>query len=140
VCRFIHGYGFPPYFCFNVLIAYYWIKLSTIAIKPFAVFLLLAFASYLNGKLKANTRYTVFQRSFDEDGYYENEGFFQSTTKAKFPTAIVSFVVVLVVLLILDGAFTIWRRCHHVGKYLRNCLIRNIEIWFGKVIDVCCRG
>ena len=91
--------------------------LSTTALNPLPFFFyLLAFASYLNGKLKANTRYAVFQRSFDEDGYYENEGFFQFTTKAKFPKAIVSVVVVLVVFLILVGAFIIWRRCHHTGK------------------------
>ena len=38
---------------------------------------------YLNGKLKEKTEYVVFQRSFDKDGNYENEGFIQFATKSK---------------------------------------------------------
>jgi len=66
---------------------------------------------YLNGKLDDNTKYAVFQRSFAQDGDYENEGFILFQTKAKPPTAIiVSVVVVLLALLFLAGAVTIWRR------------------------------
>lgn len=43
----------------------------------------LADIKYLNGKLKENTEYAVFQRSFDQDENYENEGLIQFTTKSK---------------------------------------------------------
>ena len=45
--------------------------------------MILADIKYLNGKLKENTEYAVFQRSFDQDENYENEGLIQFTTKSK---------------------------------------------------------
>ncbi|CAH3043649.1 unnamed protein product, partial [Porites evermanni] len=72
----------------------------------------------LNGKLKENTEYAVFQRSFDQDENYENEGFIQFTTKkendpespSKSSTAtIVAVVVVLVILLIVVVGIIVWR-------------------------------
>ncbi|XP_073259128.1 receptor-type tyrosine-protein phosphatase delta-like [Porites lutea] len=74
---------------------------------------------YLNGKLKENTEYAVFQRSFDQDENYENEGLIQFTTKkendpespSKSLTAtIVAVVIVLVILLIVVVAIIVWRR------------------------------
>lgn len=54
-------------------------------------FVILAFTKYLNGKLDDNTKYVVFQRSFDNDGDYENEGFIQFTTKGAFLFALLLF-------------------------------------------------
>lgn len=84
--------------------------------------LLLAFIAYLNGKLDENTKYAVLQRSFDQDGNYENEGFIKFTTKKvikdKFPTALMalSIVVGLLAALILVGGIKMWRR-HHNGAF-----------------------
>lgn len=82
------------------------------------IFFSLAVSKYLNGKLDDNTQYAVFQRSFDKDGGYENEGFVQFTTKTKTSTTIVvSIAAVLLFLLVLAGAFVIWRRRHHNGGF-----------------------
>ena len=54
-------------------------------------FVILAFTKYLNGKLDDNTKYAVFQRSFDNNGDYENEGFIQFTTKGAFLFALFLF-------------------------------------------------
>ena len=65
---------------------------------------------YLNGKLDDNTKYAVFQRSFDKDNNYENEGFIIFTTNKDntvaviagvvFPLIVVAVIVVVVVLYI----------------------------------------
>lgn len=47
------------------------------------ILMVLDVTKYLNGKLKEKTEYVVFQRSFDKDGNYENEGFIQFATKSK---------------------------------------------------------
>ena len=84
-------------------------------------FIHVSVTKYLNGKLNDDTAYAVFQRSFSNDGYYENEGFVMFITKAKSSTAIiVSVVVVLLVLLFFVGAVIVWRRSHRNGKF---CLI-----------------
>ena len=49
---------------------------------------------YLNGKLDDNTKYAVFQRSFDKDNNYENEGFIIFTTNKDNTAAIIAGVVV----------------------------------------------
>ena len=57
----------------------------------------------------------VFQRSFAEDGDYENEGFVTFTTKDNgIPTTVVvlSTVVGLLVLMIVVGGIVMWRRLH----------------------------
>ncbi|CAH3034081.1 unnamed protein product, partial [Porites evermanni] len=73
---------------------------------------------YLNGKLKEKTEYVVFQRSFDKDGNYENEGFIQFATKKENDSEssskpstviIVSVVIVLVILLLVGVAIIVWR-------------------------------
>ena len=49
---------------------------------------------YLNGKLDDNTKYAVFQRSFDKDDNYENEGFIVFTTNKDNTAAVIAGVVV----------------------------------------------
>ena len=49
---------------------------------------------YLNGKLDDNTKYAVFQRSFDKDNNYENEGFIIFTTNKDNTVAVIAVVVV----------------------------------------------
>ena len=49
---------------------------------------------YLNGKLNDNTKYAVFQRSFDKDNNYENEGFIIFTTNKDNTVAVIAGVVV----------------------------------------------
>ena len=87
-------------------------------------FVFLAYTKYLNGKLNEGTRYAVFQRSFDEGGDFENEGFIKFTTKETkkteadgISTAIVvlSVVVGLLVLLFVVAGLIVWRRFHHYG-------------------------
>ena len=56
----------------------------------------LAEIKYLNGKLDDDTKYAVFQRSFDKDGNYEDEGFIAFTTKKDNTVAIVAGVVVAI--------------------------------------------
>ena len=75
-----------------------------------------AFIKYQNGKLEEGTRYAVFQRYFDEDGDYENEGFITFTTKDDgIPTAtlVLSIVVGLLVVLIVVIVIVMWRRRLH---------------------------
>ena len=77
----------------------------------FIFILFLAEIKYLNGKLDDDTKYAVFQRSFDKDGDYESEGFIQFETKAKPSTAIIVLVVVgALALLLLAAAMIFW--CH----------------------------
>ena len=52
---------------------------------------------YLNGKLDDNTKYAVFQRSFDKDNNYENEGFVIFTTNKDNTVAVIAGVVVLLI-------------------------------------------
>ncbi len=96
--------------------------------------LLLAFIAYLNGKLDENTKYAVFQRSFDQYGNYENEGFLKFTTKKvikdKFPTALMalSIVVGLLAALILVGGIKMWRRNHNGAFYFNILVFSNFPI------------
>ena len=60
-----------------------------------------AVIEYLNGELNDNTRYAAFQRSFAENGDYENEGFITFTTKKDYTVEIVVGVLVPVLLLLL---------------------------------------
>ena len=62
----------------------------------FVFILFLAEIKYLNGKLDDDTKYAVFQRSFDEDGNYEDEGFIEFTTNEDNTTAIAVGVVVAI--------------------------------------------
>ena len=87
--------------------------------------ILSAFINYQNGKLEEGTRYAVFQRCFDKDGDYENEGFTKFTTKETqdkeddgiaTTTLILSIVVGLLVLVILVGGIVMWRRLHPNGE------------------------
>ena len=84
----------------------------------------LTVTKYLNGNLDEDTKYTVFQRSYAEDGDYENEGFVTFTTKEAKKTeedgisttiVVLSVVVGLLVLLIVVGGIVMWRRFHHNG-------------------------
>ena len=71
-----------------------------------------AIIKYLNGKLEDNTDYAVFQRSFDKDGDYENEGFIIFTTHKDHTGAIVAGVLVplLIVVAVAAGIFFYRRR------------------------------
>ena len=62
----------------------------------FVFILFLAEIKYLNGKLDDDTEYAVFQRSFDKDGNYEDEGFIQFTTNKDNTAAIAAGVVVAI--------------------------------------------
>ena len=53
---------------------------------------------YLNGKLESNTRYAVFQRSFDDYGSYDSERFIFFKTKKSFPLVTVTVIVLVVVI------------------------------------------
>ena len=53
---------------------------------------------YLNGKLDDNTKYAVFQRSFDKDNNYENEKFIIFTTNKDNPVAVIAAVVGLLIM------------------------------------------
>ena len=86
----------------------------------------LAFIKYQNGKLEEGTRYAVFQRSFEEDGDYENEGFIKFTTKEtqdegdngiSTTTVVLAIVVGLLVLVIVVGGIVMWRRLHPNGEF-----------------------
>ena len=75
---------------------------------------------YKNGKLEEGTRYAVFQRSFAEDGDYENEGFITFTTKddgIPTTTLILSIVIGLLVLVIVAGGIVTWRRLHPSDEF-----------------------
>ncbi|XP_078374370.1 uncharacterized protein LOC144657893 [Oculina patagonica] len=74
---------------------------------------------YLNGNLDEGSEYAVFQRSFAENGDYENEGFVKFTTKETEETeddglsatiVVLSVIVGLLVLLIVFGGIVMWRR------------------------------
>lgn len=71
-----------------------------------------AIIKYLNGKLEDNTDYAVFQRSFDKDGDYENEGFVKFTTRKDHTVAIVARILVplLIVAVVAAGIFYYRRR------------------------------
>ena len=71
-----------------------------------------AIIKYLNGKLEDNTDYAVFQRSFDKDGDYENEGFVKFTTHKDHTAAIVAGILVplLIVAVVAAGIFYYRRR------------------------------
>ena len=73
---------------------------------------ILAITRYLNGKLDDNTDYAVFQRSFAEDGEYENEGFIAFKTEKDHTGAIVAGVLVplLIVAAVAAGIFYYRRR------------------------------
>ena len=49
--------------------------------STFLSFFRLVYTKYFNGKLDDGTEYAVFQRSLSENGYYQDEGFSQFTTK-----------------------------------------------------------
>ena len=49
--------------------------------STFFSFFRLVYTKYFNGKLDDDTEYAVFQRSLSENGYYQDEGFSQFTTK-----------------------------------------------------------
>ena len=55
--------------------------------------------TYLNGKLKSDTHYAVFQRSFDNYGSYDSEKFIFFKTKKSFLLVTVVVVVVVVVII-----------------------------------------
>ena len=88
---------------------------------------LLTGTKYLNGNLDEDTKYAVFQRSFAENGDYENEGFVKFTTKEtkkteddgiSTTTVVLSVIVGLLVLLIVAGGIVMWRRFHRNGAFL----------------------
>ena len=66
---------------------------------------------YLNGELDDDTKYAVFQRSFDKDNNYENEGFIIFTTNKDNTAAIVVGVVVpLIVLAVIVVVVIVYLR------------------------------
>lgn len=70
-----------------------------------------AVTEYLNGELDDNTQYAVFQRSFAENGDYENEGFITFITERDYTTVIVvSILVPLFVVVVIAFAIFIYRR------------------------------
>ena len=78
----------------------------------FSFFVLSAYIEYLNGKLDDGVEYAVFQRSFAEDGDYENEGIIEFKTNKDNTGLIVGIVVALVVVVavIAAGIFFYRRR------------------------------
>ena len=78
----------------------------------FSFFVLSAYTEYLNGKLDDGVKYAVFQRSFAEDGDYENEGIIEFKTNKDNTGLIVGIVVALVVVVavIAAGIFFYRRR------------------------------
>ena len=69
-----------------------------------------AVIEYLNGKLSESTQYAVFQRSFAEDGDYENEGFMTFITKTDYVVIVVSILVPLFVVVVIALSIFIYRR------------------------------
>ena len=69
-----------------------------------------AVIEYLNGKLNDGTEYAVFQRSFAEDGDYENEGFIKFETKTDYVVIVVSILVPLFVVVVIALSIFIYRR------------------------------
>ncbi|XP_015777605.1 PREDICTED: receptor-type tyrosine-protein phosphatase delta-like [Acropora digitifera] len=66
---------------------------------------------YLNGKLNDNTQYAAFQRSFAEDGNYDNEGFITFITKRDYTVEmVVGILVLLFVVVVIALAIFIYRR------------------------------
>ena len=81
------------------------------------------FIKYLNGKLDEGKRYAVFQRSFGEDGDYQNEGFTRFKTidddksvkgsaakDDKDDTMTIAIVVPIVVVVVLGAGVFFCRR------------------------------
>ncbi len=92
------------------------------------LFVSLIVTQYLNGNLDEGSEYAVFQRSFAENGDYENEGFVKFTTKETEETeddglsatiVVLSVIVGLLVLLIVFGGIVMWRRFQRNGASLR---------------------
>ena len=72
---------------------------------------------YLNGKLDDNTKYAVFQRSFDKDDNYENEGFIVFTTNKDNTAAVVAGVVVpLIVVAVIVVVVVLYIRRRNRNK------------------------
>ena len=70
-----------------------------------------AVIEYLNGELNDNTQYAAFQRSFAEDGDYENEGFVTFITEKDYTVEIVVGILVpLFVVVVIALAIFIYRR------------------------------
>ena len=75
------------------------------------IFIPLAHPKYLNGELSDDTKYAVFQRSFSEDGDYEDEGFIEFKTKVDNTVLIAVLVVsLLVVVVVVVAAIFVYRR------------------------------
>ena len=76
-----------------------------------SIFILLAPTKFLNGELKDGAEYAVFQRSFSEDGDYEDEGFIEFKTAKDNTVLIVAIVVsLLVVVAVIAVGIFIYRR------------------------------
>lgn len=72
---------------------------------------------FLNGKLSDGKTYAVFQRSFSEDGDYENEGFNVFKTDKDNTALIVGVVVSLLVIVVLVAvAIFFYRRRQNSGS------------------------
>ena len=72
-----------------------------------------AVIEYLNGELDDNTQYAVFQRSFAENGDFENEGFIKFKTKKDYTLEMVVGVLVpvlVLVVVVITLAIFIYRR------------------------------
>ena len=80
-----------------------------------SIFILSAPTKYLNGKLKEGTDYAVFQRSFSENGNYEDEGFIKFKTDTSSNTVLIVAIVVslLVVVAVIAGGIFFYRRRQH---------------------------
>ena len=75
------------------------------------IFIPLAHTKYLNGELSDDTKYAVFQRSFSDDGDYEDEGFIEFKTKVDNTVLIAVLVVsLLVVVVVVVAAIFVYRR------------------------------
>ena len=77
-----------------------------------SIFILSAPTKYLNGKLEEGTDYAVFQRSFSENGNYEDEGFIKFKTDTSSNTVLIVAIVVslLVVVAVIAGGIFFSRR------------------------------
>ena len=76
------------------------------------IFILSAPTKYLNGKLKEDTDYAVFQRSFSKNNNYEDEGFIRFKTDTSSNTVLIVAIVVslLVVVAVIAGGIFYRRR------------------------------
>lgn len=92
---------------------FFWILIEHAQVINFSFLFcfLLAVTKYLNGKLDDGVKYAVFQRSFAENGDYEDEGIVEFETNKDNTGLIVGIVVsLLVIVAIIAAGIFLYRR------------------------------